>query len=64
MQDLQTAARLFKLEIPEHVLQDEQFQSHFSVARTVDTMPEQAVLGFRTWCGLKVQAAALASMDL
>ena len=27
-------------------------------------MPEQAVLGFRTWCGLEFQAAALAGMHL
>ena len=41
---------------------DELLLSHFSVARAVDSMPEQAVLGFRTWCGLEFQAAALAGM--
>ena len=46
--DLKTAARLFKLEIPVQVTGDELLLSHFSVARTVDSMPEQAVLGFRT----------------
>ena len=60
--DLKTAARLFKLEIPVQVTGDELLLSHFSVARTVDSMPEQAVLGFRTWCGLELQAAALVGM--
>ena len=55
---------MFKLEISEQVLKDELLLSHFSVARTVDTMPEQAVLGFRAWCGLEFQAAALAGMNL
>ena len=64
LRDLRTAAQLFKFEIPKHVLKDELFQSHFSVARAVETMPEQAVLGFRAWCGLEFQAAALAGMDL
>ena len=63
IRDLKTAARLFKLEIPVQVTGDELLLSHFSVARTVDSMPEQAVLGFRTWCGLELQAAALVGMD-
>ena len=46
------------------MLKDELLLSHFSVARTVDTMPEQAVLGFLAWCGLEFQAAALAGMNL
>ena len=66
LQDLKTAAWLFQLKISEHVLKDELLLrlSHFSVARTVEAMPEQAVLRFRTWCGLGVQAAALDGMDL
>ena len=66
LQDLKTAAWLFQLKISEHVLKDELplRLSHFSVARTVEAMPEQAVLRFRTWCGLGVQAAALDGMDL
>ena len=52
LQDLRTAAQLFRLEIPEQVLKDELLLSHISVARTVEAMPGQAVLGFRAWCGL------------
>ena len=64
LQDLKTAAWLLKLEIPKHVTKDELLLSHFSVARTVDTMPDQVVLSFQTWCGLEFQAAALAGMNL
>ena len=64
IRDLKTAAQLFKLKIPVQVTGDKLLLSHFSVARSVDSMPEQAVLGFRTWCGLEFQAAALASMHL
>ena len=64
LRDLKAAAWLFKLKISEQVLKDELLLSHFSVARTADTMPEQAVLSFRAWCGLEFQAAALAGMNL
>ena len=55
LQDLRNAAQMLKLEILEHVLKDDIFLSHFSVARTVETLPEQALLGFRSWCGLEIQ---------
>ena len=44
-------ASVESLDDAKQVLKDELFLSHFSVARAVETMPEQAVLGFRAWCG-------------
>ena len=57
--DLLVASKLFRLGIPPDILKDDRIHTHFAVGRSLDTQAEQAVLGFRSWVGLELMAAAL-----
>ena len=57
--DLLVASKLFRLGIPPEILKDDRIHTHFAVGRSLETQAEQAVLGFRSWVGLELMAAAL-----
>ena len=60
VRDLTVASKLFRLGISAEVLKDDKILPHFAVVRSLETQAEQAVLGFRSWRGLELMAAALA----
>ena len=58
VRDLTVASKLFQLGISPALLKDDRILTHFAVERSLETQAEQAVLGFRSWVGLELMAAA------